>query len=360
MTESEVPSVRQLYRVIDRLYPPDPRGEQPVRRRQLRMVADMWGRALAQADGGFPRSAYRSAPGLFTQPVLERFWGLARTGELRAHPAQAGRVRSLASLRIVRDCLGIFADEVIPGRPVWLPIVSQQQPKETVRPQSVHALYRGLVDMAAAGPLERSGTGLRFEDRARLLAMVSVVLDAAPRAGELSAQTLEDLTEGETHIAVRRRQQKVPPNRAEEIAALAEVHPDTVRALLWGNTHQMSEATKQKVLAALRELPPAPDVEWYRLREGTRVALRQWLDVRASLVAPLEGAKSALWVTLSATHVGPAGTPIGSTGIIQAYHRGMGALNVLMAGEYGWEPMPRRLEQLRRAVDVTPEDPPEG
>jgi hypothetical protein len=32
----------------------------------------------------------------------------------------------------------------------------------------------------------------------------------------------------------------------------------------------------------------------------------------------------------------------------------MVALNVLMAGQYGWSPMPEKLEQLRRSVTAEP------
>ncbi|MEU1078508.1 hypothetical protein ABZ404_38615 [Streptomyces sp. NPDC005878] len=354
-------SVRQLHAAIDRAFPAGEGGVQPVRRRQLRMVADMWGRAL-EKDDGFSASARSDARRLFTRPALESFWRLVLAGDLRARPAEEGKPRTLASLRIVRDCLGLLADEIIPGRPVWLPRVPQQEPKATVAPRAVRSLYRAVVDLAAGGPLERSGTGLRYEDRVRLLAMVSVVLDVAPRAGELSAQTLADLVEveGGAYIGVRRRQQRAAPNRAEEIAALAEVHPATVEALLWGATHQMSEATRQRVLAAIRELEPAPEVEWYVLHERTQVALRQWLSVRETLVAPLQGARDALWVTLKATHLGPAGLPLGSTGVSQAYARGVTALNVLMAGSYGWEPLPRRLEQLRRSLAVVPVELPAG
>lgn len=37
----------------------------------------------------------------------------------------------------------------------------------------------------------------------------------------------------------------------------------------------------------------------------------------------------------------------------------MTALNWLMAGQYGWEPMPVRMEQLRRAVVAEPLGPSE-
>jgi hypothetical protein len=105
-----------------------------------------------------------------------------------------------------------------------------------------------------------------------------------------------------------------------------------------------------------------PDVEWYALREGTRVAVRRWLEVREGLVEalPLEGARTALWVTLVPGMKGPPGLPLGPRGIRHAYERGVTALNFVMAGSYGWEPLPTRMEQLRRSVDVVPLAAPPG
>ncbi|MGW5529488.1 hypothetical protein [Streptomyces xanthochromogenes] len=359
MSAAPAPSVRQLYAVVDRLHPPGPAGEKASpRRRQLRMVAGMWERAIGR--DGIPARASRSVGQLFTRPALRAFWGLAVSGQLRAREDQVGLALPLASQRIVRDCLAILAEEVVPDTAVWLPVVPQQAPKATVGKRPLDALYRGLVDMAAAGPLERAGTGLSFEDRARLLAMVSVMLDAAPRAGEMELQTLAELAPGETHVGVRRRQQRAPRSRVMDIAELAEVHPASVHAILSGDLGQRSEATRQRVLAAVRELEPLPEVEWYELREGSRVAVRQWLRVRKNLVAGLEGAKDALWVALVATKAGPPGLPLRAEGIRLAYVRGITALNMVMAGQYGWEPMPTKLEQLRRSVAAVPVAAPAG
>lgn len=173
---------------------------------------------------------------------------------------------------------------------------------------------------------------------------------------------LDDLAGGLEAVGVRRRQQKAPPNRVEEISALAEVHPATVSAVLRGRLEQMSEATRQRVLAAVEELGPRPEVEWYALREGSRVAVRRWLKVREGLVeqVPLTGGRSALWVSLWPSKAGPPGIPLRPQGLRQAYARGITALNFVMAGSYGWEPLPVKMEQVRRSVTAVPlEDRPE-
>ncbi|MFD9721031.1 hypothetical protein [Streptomyces sp. NPDC059076] len=348
-------SVRQLAAVVDGMA-----GRVSAERlRQLRMVVGMFDRAVGRPE--LPAASARSVDRLFTRPALAGFWRLAADGELRYREQDLGRPLPLASLRIVRDCLSIVAREVLPVEAVVvLPSVPQQEPKATVSGRSLLALYRGLVDLASAGPLERDGTALSYEDRTRLLAMVSIVLDSGARSGELAAQRLIDLAPGEVAVGVRRRQQKAGPNRAEEIAALAEVHPDTVRAILHGHLHQRSAAMQRRVLAAIDELEPLPEVEWHALREGSRVAVRRWLKVREGLVeqVPLEGARTALWVTLVPSTLGPSGLPIRAHGLRRAYTRGIAALNVLMAGEYGWEPMPTRMEQLRRSVATSPIQPP--
>lgn len=347
--QPKAPGVRELYRVIDRIIPPDADGPEKVRRRQLRMVAGMWDRAV-EAEG-MPAWTGKTAQQLFHPWPLSLFWPLAESGELRARPEDRGKPLPLATMRIVRDCMAILARHVVPeGRHVKLPTVPQQQLKDTVAPAGLEALYRTLVDRAGSGPLSRDGMGLSLEDRTRLLAMVAVVLDCGARSVELAGMRLTDLAEGQEAIRVRRRPQKAGPNRAEEIAAIAEVDPSSVRAVLWGALHQVSEATRQRILAAVEELGPAPEEEWYLLRPGTRLALARWLEVREDLVAGLDGGKQALWVTLVASLSGPPGVSITGKGLREAYARGMTALNWVMAGQPGWEPMPVRLEQLRRSV----------
>ncbi|MFE7547121.1 helix-turn-helix domain-containing protein [Streptomyces gardneri] len=321
---------------------------------QLWMVVGMWDRAVVRDE--VPDRARRTAAQLFTRPALRAFWALAEAGELRFRPEDVGRPLPLASQRIVRDVLGILADLVVPERVVPLPVLEQPELKDTVPARDRAALYRGLADLAAAGPSAKDGTGLSTAERARLLAMVGIVLDSGARSGELTALRLDDLAEGVAAVGVRRRPQRAAPSRELEIAELAQVHPSAVREIRAGRLEQRSEATRQRVLAAMAELEPLPEVEWYELREGTRVAVRQWLAVREEVVnaLPLEGGRSALWVTLRASKAGPPGITLGWRGLDKAYTKGVTALNMVMAGAYGWSPLPTRMEQLRRAVEAEP------
>jgi hypothetical protein len=350
------PSVRQLAAVVDSMAGRVSEG----RLRQLQMVVGMFDRAVGRDE--MPGRASRTVQQLFTWAALRPFWDLAVDGQLRHWEKDTGKPLPEWTQRIVRDCLKILAREVLPpGKTVKLPSVANPEPKATVGGRSLDALYRGLVDLAGRGPLERDGTTLSYEDRARLLAIVAVMLDAAPRSGELAAQSLSDLAAGETAVAVRRQQQKAPPNRVDEVAALAEVGTEAARSVLGGWVERVSEETRQRVLSAVAELEPLPEVEWYPLREGSQVAVRRWLRVRQGLVEslPLEGAKTALWVSLVPSKAGPPGVPLRAQGIRQAYARGIVALNWVMAGSYGWEPLPTTMEQIRRSVDAVPlEEPP--
>lgn len=347
----DAPSVRQLAAVVDGMV--DEVSE--ARLRQLRMVVDMFDRAVGRDE--MPARASRTAAQLFTWAALRPFWQLAEAGELRHWEKDVGKPLPVATLRVVRSCLEVLADRVLPeGKQVRLPELEVPELKPTVDGQSLAALYRGLVDLAGQGPLERDGTSLSPEDRARVLAMVAVLLDAGPRSGEMAGMRLADLAAGEATVGVRRRSQRVDGYRAGEVAALTELHPRTVAAVLSGLGHQVSDATEARVLEAFAALPPPPEVEWFELRPGSRVAVRRWLEVRERLVeeVPLMGGRSALWVTLQPSKAGPAGISLSAQGLRQGFARGVRALNWVMAGEYGWEPLPTTMEQIRRAVDVVP------
>jgi hypothetical protein len=273
----------------------------PARLGQLRMVVGMWERALAVWPEGRRRPS-GSAAGMFGPAALGVFWDLAVAGELRGGGPGEGRL-PVATQRVVRDCLGILAGAVAPGVRVVLPVVSRQAPKPAVSPAQLVVLYRRLVDMAAAGPVVRGGVALSVADRARLLAMVAVVLDTGARSGELEGQRLGDLDERGVLRSVRR-----PQNGA-------------------------------------------PVEGWWPLQAGTLVAVRRWLQVREHLVAGVEGAKDALWVSLRANQwQEQSGLPLRAQGIRKAYSRGVGSLNWVMAGEVGWEPLPGVLERLSRTV----------
>ncbi|WP_406864289.1 hypothetical protein ABZO31_29155 [Streptomyces sp. HUAS MG47] len=126
----ESPSVRRLAKVVDRVAPRGPGlwdAREPVpgarglpvrvsrqRADQLWMVLGMFDRALK--TGSMPGSARVRAEALFTEPVLRGFWELAESGALRALPDAVGRRLSLATMRVVRDVLGLLAGVVVPGK----------------------------------------------------------------------------------------------------------------------------------------------------------------------------------------------------------------------------------------------------
>ncbi|MEU1327140.1 hypothetical protein [Streptomyces microflavus] len=352
-------SVRQLAAVVDGMAGTVSEG----RVRQLRMVVDMFGRAVGRDE--MPVRSARSAEQLFTWAALRPFWELAAAGELRHWEKDIGKPLPVTTLRVVRNCLEILAARVLPaGRRVRLPELEVPELKPTVDGRSLAALYRGMVDLAGRGPLVRDGTALSVEDRARTLAMVAVLLDAGPRSGEMAAQTLADLAAGEAAVGVRRRSQRRDEARVGEVAAVTGLHPSTVAKVLSGLGHDRSLATEARVLEAAAALGPVPEVEWFELREGSRVAVRRWLEVRERLVSedvPLTGQRTALWVTLWPSKAGPIGIPLSAQGLRQGYARGITALNWVMAGQYEWEPLPTTMEQVRRSVDVVPLlEPPGG
>ncbi|MBY8883148.1 hypothetical protein [Actinacidiphila acidipaludis] len=346
------PAVRTLDGVVDGLAD----GVSPSRARQLRMVAAMWGRALEHWPDGVTPPA-RSGE-LFGDEALRTFWRLATTGRLWMRERDVGKAPSGATLRIVRDCLGILAAEVCPGEAVWLPTVAQPEPKAVVPPAQLPVLYRKLADMASDAPVERGGIALSKEDRVRLLALVAVVLDTGARSSELAAMRLDDLGAGEGTVWVRRSPQNASDLPQRVVAGQAGVGEDVVHRVMTGRGG-VAPGSRAKVLAALERLGEGgPAVERYALRPGTAVALRQWLRVRAGLVARLQGTQSALWVSLKANQwQGEPGFALRPQGIRKAYTRGAVALNGLMAGRYGWSPLPTTLEQLRRTVDVEPDRP---
>jgi integrase len=301
-----------------------------------------------------PGRSSRAVAQLFTWAALRPFWELAVAGELRHLVQHVGRPLPVASQRVVRDCLGILAGVAVPGKRVRLPVLEQAELKPTVTAGQLTAVYRELVDMAGRGPLEFDGVSMPVDERARLLAMVAVVLDAAPRTGELTAMRLPDVGPDEEWVrVVRRPQNRRDTARQDDIAAGLGVSRTAVAYALSPRPElraKVSEATRQAVAREVEQVDTGPVVERYALREGTRVALRRWLRVRERVVDPLEGGKSAVWVTLHASKAGPPGLPISGEGLGDSYTRGMTALNMLMAGSYGWEPMPTTLDRLRRSV----------
>jgi hypothetical protein len=307
---SPFPSIRALQAAVDRTAPTRSRE----RIRQLNMTVRQLERALDA--GALSEDAGRSVAVLLDPENVDDFLDSAWEGRWRDKPGR-GEL-SYASMRTLRDCLNILGQES--GVDVLLPRMSQPAPRSTVSPSQQAALYRRLAEWAAVEVPEDGWAdareAVRAQGRVRLLAMVGGAVDAGPRASELSAMHVDDLGEGLGSVRVGRMPQNGPgPAVVEECA----------------------------------------------LREGTAVAVRRWLRVREALVAPLEGAKTALWVSLRMNHEQPVpGLPLMPRGVERAYARGAAQLNVELAGQWDastdgpWVPLPTRLEQLRRSV-VLPE-----
>jgi len=357
---SAYPSVRALHAVVDA-----EEGQRSRERvRQLRMTVRQLERALDE-EGALPARARREVRSLLNARNVDTFLELAASGVLRGGPAPKPQPLAYASMRILRDCLAILGQGA--GVEVVLPRMWQQPPKPTVPPAQQAVLYRRVADMAAADPVDLDAVGywarVRAMDRCRLLAIVGVVLDTGARASELCGQRVDDLGAGVGSVRVVRRPQNGSAMPLEKIAARAGVSVSVVSRVL-AEDARPSDAAYDAVLAAVEELGEGgPVVERYPLREGTRAALRRWLAVREGLVAPLQGAKTALWVSVvRATGTPIAGLPLEPKGLERAYGRGIVALNADLAGQWDaaargpWVPLPTRLEQLRRAVEATPTD----
>ncbi|MFE5847778.1 hypothetical protein ACFQ7N_39770 [Streptomyces niveus] len=142
--------------------------------------------------------------------------------------------------------------------------------------------------------------------RARLHVVVGLVLDAAPRTGELCTCGIADLAPDLSWVKIIRNPQ----------AVASPLH--------------------------LTEVWPVSPI--------TRAALENWLPIRARLIAGLQGSKSSLLVS----HGHGAyrrGTPLGRKGLIESYVAQVEELKgaVTGVGGKGWE-LPEGLEQLRLGV----------
>lgn len=307
--------LRHLVALAERVAPRDParwdrregvggRQVSAARARQVWMTVAQLDRAAAAGD--LSRRSKTDLRILFSPRTVDTFLDRAVDGRYRDDPR--GGELSWSSLATLRDCLKILGTAA--GYDLVLPRVYRERLdlKAPIPAAQRIALYRKLADLAAAGPLERDGIVMTPVERARLLALVAVVIDTATRSGELALMNVADLAEGESAVRVRRR-----PQNAAHLPEVEEVCP---------------------------------------LREGSQVAVRRWLQARATLFDHVEGGRSALWVSQFPNQWGPGGMPLRPQGIQRAYARGIVVLNGLMAGEYGWEPLPGTLEQLRRSVEM--------
>ncbi|MYW06002.1 site-specific integrase [Streptomyces sp. SID3343] len=282
----------------------------PARARQLRWVVGELRRALAQEN--FPVEARASLARLLSAAPITRYLQLAESGRLRSRAVAGSGTSTAASMRVRMDCLEILA------RAGSVPVELPQRPAMPDLKTPVGARQRSLLHHWLAENADRPGADA---GRIRLFALVGVVLETGARAGELCALRLSDLGPDDETVRIVRRPQARSVN-----PAVVEVLP---------------------------------------LSGPTRAALRRWLDVREELVRHVQGTATAVWVSVRGNHAGvldaaggsrrrPTGMPLMPRGLSRAYTRTVVQLNSDMIGRPGWEPLPYRLEQLRRAVELPP------
>ncbi|MBW8803303.1 MAG: site-specific integrase [Catenulisporales bacterium] len=277
-----------------------------ARARQLRWVAGEL--ALVRNHEEFPFRDAGTAAEMLQPGAISAYLDLAARGELRRR-AKAGDARATtASMRIRADCLKIL------GEHGGIPVAVADRPGLPELRDTVDGPSRSqLRDYLA----KRAGTAGAPAGRIRLFALIGVALDTGARVGELAALTLADLEDDLSAVRVVRRPQ----------------------------ARTVSEAVEERVT----------------LSDGTRAALKAWLEVRETLVQPLHGTPKALWVSVSPNHAGrlnvegeairrPPGMPLMPRGMQRAYTRAVVEANMALAGSPGWIPLPYRFEQLRRAV----------
>jgi hypothetical protein len=319
-------AVRRLENVVERVAPRDPglwEARPPLKRgrlvsqpraRQLRATVRQL--ALAVGHEGMPEGCGRSVQRLLSPRSVDAFLELATEGAFRDpdKPKLLGRPLSWSSVATLRDCLVVLGEEA--GVDVVVPQVWRQSAGGAPSERQAAAVYRKVADMAARAPLDAM--------LARTVAVVGLILDTGMQTGALVSRRVEDV----------------------------DLEAGEVRAV-----YQTQNAAHWPQVEAV--LP---------LREGTVVAVRQWLGFRQRLVDALEGSDhGALWVTVQATSqpgadgvrvAYEAGMPLREGGLRLAHASAMGQLNAVLAGRWDqaaagpWVPLPLTPEGLRRAVDV--------
>lgn len=278
-----------------------------ARARQLRWVAGELRRATELPRFPRPAATVTGVAALLSPAQVTAYLDAADRGELRRRSSAGTGQSSRASRRIRLDCLRMIA--VAAHCPPIDERLTPPEPHQVVASRERGELYRYLAEHA-----NHAGANAA---RVRLLALVGVVLDTGSRAGELCAMRLPDLAQDLSSVVVVRRPQA-------------------------GSTE-------------------APTTERIPLSGTSAAALRHWLTVRAGLVRAVQGGASALWVSVRGNHAGtpgvggvtrrrPPGMPLRPRGLARAYTKAIVALNADLAGTPGWQPLPRQLERLRRAI----------
>ncbi|MFD5342289.1 hypothetical protein ACFWJY_00585 [Streptomyces anulatus] len=271
------------------------------RARQVRWVAGEYTRALAHA--GHPLSEDDAdITTVFRLEPVHTYLQLARTGQLRVRKAADPKKGSdhseqtrLEVLRLLVTACGAETYAELPPQPD-----PSGKPPVAKRPRSL--LRAQLTQLADAPDATTS--------QLRMLAIGAVVSDTGARAGEMCAGTIEDLSPTLEELRLVRRGQG------------------------WSESEAYTE------LLALSAL--------------SRAGLKRWLPERQALLGLVGGTATALWVSLHGNHHDgqpvPAGTPLMPRGLARAWTRAVTETNIELAGQPSWEPLPVRMEQLRRGV----------
>jgi integrase len=285
----------------------------PARARQIRWFVKELRLALAHPLYR-PGGAIETAADLFLAQAVSSYLELGQRGELRTRASRVpGALSSPASMRVREDCLKILAREL--SVPVEFGERAEPpQVREPVDAPTRSQLRAYLADRAENPPV--------LAAHVRLLAVIGTVLDTGARVGELCALTLADLE--------------------------LEVARPTARIVRMPQARRVAE----------------PVTELVALSPGTVAALRNWLTRRQELIDEFQLGVKTLWVSVAGNHAGlpaadghairrPPGMPLRPRGLQRAYTRAVVELNAELAGSVGWRPLPYRLEQLRRAVELT-------
>ncbi|WP_328373515.1 hypothetical protein OG800_50445 (plasmid) [Streptomyces sp. NBC_00445] len=275
-----------------------------ARRKQIRAHARELVRALRHPD--HPRTVADDLADVFNRASLQAFERLALAGELRDRGPVRPTSQATANVRS-----GVMA---LLQRELGLEIVHLRTQKERPRitPVDVDRHEERLrANLQAVADYTCRQTGGAIPDGlltrpyprwARIVALVSVVLDTGARVGELCALRMDDLSPTLREARITRRPQN--------------------------------------------GMPQDPDVvEIYRLCHATRAALQRWCQVRRQLMTGSTGGEEWLWPSIRGQRA--ALQPLGAS---RTYIQTVTEINIKLAGTKGWEPMPVRMEFLRRGV----------
>ncbi|WP_404798756.1 hypothetical protein [Streptomyces pristinaespiralis] len=313
----ELPQLRDAVDAVCEAAPSEARS------RQIRAHARELVRALKHP--GHPLTVADDLVDILARDSLTAYEQLALAGELRDRGEKrptseaTAMVRSGVMVLLQRELrLEVYhlrQIEQLPGK-TPVDVARRERLRDSLQTLSDHIGRR--TGWTVEGGLLNRGYPLWV----RMLAMSSVVLDTGTRVGELCALRLEDLSPTLEEVRVVRRPQNARPDT-----------PDAV--------------------------------EVYPLCRATRAALQRWLQVRRLLMADVTGGADWLWVSTRGNHGGvvaegaqpvyrPAGTALQPRGVARSYTTTVTKVNIDLAGTEGWEPLPVRMEQLRRGV-ATPD-----